>query len=303
LLDEARKNDLALVAAAATCGGFVFVGNSLDSLARFLDPATGVGGVFVSKVSAGKPLLFLSEDVMLSGEKALGGLYVSLYSAYYGTITQLSGLNLLKGMQPVPRFYQNPDNKQGYDYSENRIMGMEWSMGRSQLPYGILLDAGAYVRVIDGKIEAFGISPILLFDARNAQWVDFGQFHRPGKSNAVQSTAFIGATLHILRSGDVSLATDVRTDRSSMQRTIMLEQNYPNPFNPSTNITFDLPKTAFVTLKVYDLLGREVSSLVSKQLNAGHYSATWMAKVPSGVYLYRLQGGEFMETRKMILIR
>jgi len=309
-VDEARKNDLSLVTAAATCGGFVFVGNSLDSLARFLDPATGVGTVFASKVAAGKPLLFLSEDVMLSGEKALGGLYVSLYSAYYGTVTQLPGLNLLKGMQPVSRFYQNPDNKSAYDYSENRIMGMQWSMAKSRLPYGILMDAGAYVRITDGRIEAFGISqtstPVLLFDARIGQWVDFGQFHRPGKPNAVQSTAFIGAALHILRSGDISLATDVKQDRQSMPRSFKLEQNYPNPFNPTTNFGFRISEPGYVSLKVFDVLGREVASLVHELKGTGYYSVQWnAATLPSGIYFGRLTqafGSSIQsETNKLVL--
>ena len=320
LIDESHKNDPSSVTATAACGGFVFVGNSLDSLARFLDPTTSVGGVFASKVAAGKPLLFLSEDVMLSGEKALGGLYVSLYSAYYGTITQLPGLNLLKGMQPVPRFYQNLDNKSGYDYSENRIMGMQWSMAKSQLPYGILMDAGAYVRVTNGRIEAYGISqtstPVLLFDARNAQWIDFGQFHRPGKPNAVQSVAIIGAALQILRSGDVSLATDVRQDRQSMPHTFSLEQNYPNPFNPSTRFEFRVSSFSakggsasgggFVSLRIFDLLGREVATLVNDIRSAGVYTVHWDASsLPSGIYFARLDqgaGGSMQsETRKIVL--
>jgi cyanophycinase len=310
LVDESRKNDPSLVSAAATCGAYVFVGNSLDSLARFLNAATGVGNVFASKVAAGNPMLFLSEDVMLAGEKALGGLYVSLYSAYYGTITQLPGLNLLKGMQPVPRFYQDLDNRSGYDYSENRIMGMQWSMAKSQLPYGILIDAGAYVRVTNGRIEAFGISqtstPVLLFDARNAQWVDFGQFHRPGKPNAVQSTAFIGAALHVLRSGDFSVTTDVRNDRKPMPRSFMLEQNYPNPFNPTTNFEFRIANCELVTLKVFDVLGREVARVVNDVRSAGVYTVRWDASsLPSGVYFARLDhtAGGFVQsdTRKIVV--
>jgi len=259
-------------------------------------------------VVAGKPLLFLSEDVMLAGEKALGGLYVSLYSAYYGTITQLPGLNLLKGMQPVPRFYQNLNNKLGYDYSENRIMGMQWSMAKSQLPYGILIDAGAYVRVTNGKIEAFGISqtstPVLLFDARSARWVDFGQFHRPGKPNAVQSVAFIDAALHILRSGDVSVTTGVRLDDQSTPHAFMLEQNYPNPFNPSTSFEFQVSSFGFVGLRVFDVLGREVATLVDEMRPAGVYTVRWYASLlPSGVYFYRLTADGAIETRRMQLIK
>jgi len=317
LIDESRKNDALLALATASCGGFVFVGNSLDSLARFLDPATGVGSAVAFKVGSAKPILFLSEDVMLAGEKALGGLYTSPYSAYYGTLTQLPGLNLLKGMQPVPRFYQNPDNKSAYDYSENRIMGMQWSMAKSQLPYGILMDAGAYVRVTNGKVETFGISststPVLLFDARNTQWVDFPTFHRPGKPNAVQNAAIIGATLHVLRSGDTHVTTDVRQDRQSVPSAFMLEQNYPNPFNPSTNFEFRLPagragiaNCELVTLKVFDVLGREVCTLVNEMRPAGVYTVRWDASsLPSGVYFARLNqsaGGSMQsETRKIIL--
>jgi cyanophycinase len=309
-LDESRKNDPVLASATASCGGFVFVGNSLDSLARFLDPATGVGSVFASRVGVGKPMLFLSEDVMLAGEKAIGGLYSSLYSGYYGMLTQLPGLNLLKSMQPVARFYQNPDNKSGYDYSENRIMGMLWSMGKSQLAYGILMDAGAYVRITNGKIEVFGVSPtstsMLFLDARNAQWVDFPQFHRPGKPNAVQNAAIVGATLHFLRPGDVSAVTNVTQDHQSTPHTFKLEQNYPNPFNPTTNFGFRISDIGFVSLKIFDILGREVATLVNEVRLAGVYTVRWDASsLPSGVYFARLnqsaEGTMHSDIRKLVL--
>jgi hypothetical protein len=83
-----------------------------------------------------------------------------------------------------------------------------------------------------------------------------------------------------------------------------LDQNYPNPFNPSTTIQFSLPSQSFVTLKVFDALGREVSNLIAEEVPAGTYSRHWdAAALPSGVYLYRLQAGRYAETRKMILLR
>ncbi len=81
-----------------------------------------------------------------------------------------------------------------------------------------------------------------------------------------------------------------------------LSQNYPNPFNPSTIIQFALPKRSQVSLKVFDLLGREVVNLVSQDLGPGYYSVRWQAGVPSGTYIYRLQAGEFVESKKMILL-
>lgn len=82
-----------------------------------------------------------------------------------------------------------------------------------------------------------------------------------------------------------------------------LSQNYPNPFNPSTTIQFSLPKGSQVSLKVFDLLGKEVAMLVSQELGPGYFLVRWQADVPSGTYIYRLQAGEFVETKKMILLR
>jgi hypothetical protein len=83
-----------------------------------------------------------------------------------------------------------------------------------------------------------------------------------------------------------------------------LEQNYPNPFNPATTISFDIPAKSFVSLRVFDALGREVSALLGEELSPGTYSRQWNAvNVPSGIYFYRLQAGEFVETKKMILLR
>jgi hypothetical protein len=91
---------------------------------------------------------------------------------------------------------------------------------------------------------------------------------------------------------------------SVLPKEFQLDQNYPNPFNPSTSISFSVPSKSFVTLKVFDALGREVSTLVSEELTAGTYSRHWdAANVPSGVYFCRLQAGEYLETKKMVLLR
>jgi photosystem II stability/assembly factor-like uncharacterized protein len=83
-----------------------------------------------------------------------------------------------------------------------------------------------------------------------------------------------------------------------------LSQNYPNPFNPTTNIKFAIPKAAFVKLTVFDMLGREVETLVNENLNAGTYNADWNAsKFSSGVYFYKIQTGSFSEIKRMILVK
>lgn len=83
-----------------------------------------------------------------------------------------------------------------------------------------------------------------------------------------------------------------------------LSQNYPNPFNPVTTIKFGLPVSDFVKLEIFDVLGRNINTLVNEKLNAGIYTVEWNSQnKPSGIYFYRLSGSNFSETRKMILIK
>jgi len=85
----------------------------------------------------------------------------------------------------------------------------------------------------------------------------------------------------------------------------VLYNNYPNPFNPSTTIAFELPTTGKVTLKIFNILGEEISTLVSDRLSAGSYSYEWSRPdgIPSGVYFYRLEAAGYVRTRKMVLMR
>jgi len=88
-----------------------------------------------------------------------------------------------------------------------------------------------------------------------------------------------------------------------------LEQNYPNPFNPTTTIEFTLPHRANVEITVYNVLGQQVYNLVSQSLPAGTHSVEWDGRdksgntVSTGIYLYRLRADDFVETRKMVLVK
>jgi plastocyanin len=83
-----------------------------------------------------------------------------------------------------------------------------------------------------------------------------------------------------------------------------LSQNYPNPFNPSTVIKFSIPRSNFVSLKIYDLSGKEVKNLVNEQLPQGTFNYTLNASdLSSGIYFYKLNAGEFSEVKRMVLIK
>jgi len=113
----------------------------------------------------------------------------------------------------------------------------------------------------------------------------------------------LGSEMYI---DDLELSMDVVSDVEDQTQplTFQLEQNYPNPFNPSTRIKYQIAENDFVSLKVYDVLGNEVATLVNEEQTMGNYSATFNASsLSSGSYFYKLQTGSFVETKKMVLMK
>jgi len=108
----------------------------------------------------------------------------------------------------------------------------------------------------------------------------------------------------LVKLGPDPATTSVRNDEASIPVRFELSQNYPNPFNPSTKIWYSIPRSGFVTLRVYDMLGREIRTLVNRFQKANVYSVDFdAADLPSGLYFYKLQVGEFWQTRKMMVLR
>jgi len=103
--------------------------------------------------------------------------------------------------------------------------------------------------------------------------------------------------------------TGVLENVTSLPTVFALDQNYPNPFNPSTTIRFALPKDAQVSLKIYDVIGREVRTLVNERVSAGYQQVIWDgrnefgAQVASGMYIYRITAGDFISTKKMMMLK
>ena len=98
-------------------------------------------------------------------------------------------------------------------------------------------------------------------------------------------------------------------DGDNIPEVFALHQNYPNPFNPVTTLRYDLPENSYVNVTIYDMLGREIRTLVNTTQDADFKSVIWNATndygkpVSAGVYLYQIQAGEFVQTRKMVLLK
>jgi len=127
------------------------------------------------------------------------------------------------------------------------------------------------------------------YDNRQAEnWEASKYFGSPGRSNSMSNTA----------------AVQPENDVQSRLEKFSLSQNYPNPFNPTTHINFELVTAGVVKLKIYDLSGQEVATLINEYKNPGVYSEKWTAQgIASGIYLYQLETPEFSATKKLILIK
>jgi len=175
--------------------------------------------------------------------------------------------------------------------------GLTKEFVQSLVAYGNNLFAGTYQGYV------------FLSTNNGTNWSYVGHGLANGSRNYIYSLAISGNNIFagIMVSGVwrrplSEMITSVERTSSEIPTSFNLSQNYPNPFNPSTTISFSIPTSEFVTLKVYDVLGRELATLVNENLSAGNYSYNFDASnLTSGVYLYKLQAGKYSETKKMIL--
>ena len=165
-------------------------------------------------------------------------------------------------------------------------------------------EAAGYMRVrIDGRY--FNVATIFNSDNGGVDWNECFISER----GAINCVSFCNPNLAIAV-GDSGLVamyespTSFGVNNDNAVTNFILEQNYPNPFNPSTTISWQSPVGSKQTLKIYDVLGKEVAALVNDFKPAGKYETEFnAANLPSGIYFYQLKTGDFVETKKMILLR
>ena len=145
------------------------------------------------------------------------------------------------------------------------------------------------------------------------EWEKIGFVNGNGNSNSPKDYSFVDDKVstgkysyrlkQIDNDGQFEYSKTIEVDMNGVMK-YELTQNYPNPFNPTTSIQYAISSKQFVTLKVYNLLGKEVATLVNENKEAGNYMVNFDASIlPSGVYIYKLQAGDFVQTRKMTLVK
>ncbi|MBO6571526.1 MAG: T9SS type A sorting domain-containing protein [Balneola sp.] len=185
--------------------------------------------------------------------------------------------------------------------NENNIT-LNWSLNSETDLAGYLVYYGSESGVYDGVDANEGESPITIST--------FDEFELSGLPDGGSQYFFVvkafdlsGNLSEASNESSTTITTDI-FDEAETPEQYFIEQNYPNPFNPSTSITYKVPETANVTITLYDMLGRKLSTLVNERKTAGSYQITLdMSSYSSGIYLYRMQSGTFVKTRRLTLIK
>ena len=200
--------------------------------------------------------------------------------------------------------YPAPNHELLY-YKKDAIMGDTWTIPE---PYYPSFDR-VYKIEDTFVVNVFGEATTIKFMTIDSGLLFFEEYwtEKFGKL----SMSDFGGTLELLKGcvidgiayGDTSF-NPVSVEDEFFVKGYDLSQNFPNPFNPVTTISYVLPKSGLVTLKVFDILGKEVADLESEFKETGNYSVTFNAsELPSGIYFYTLTSGNFMATKKLILLR
>lgn len=155
--------------------------------------------------------------------------------------------------------------------------------------------AREWIKTFNGTADWYDLAHNVLVDADRNVFVT-------GVSSNEQ--VILGGDADIITIKYTQTPSGIQSISGDIPKDYFLSQNYPNPFNPTTNIKFELPKSAFTKLTVYNMLGEEVSVLVNKELQTGNYEVDWDASgFASGVYFYRLSANDYIITKKMMLIK
>lgn len=313
---------------SATC--FVIAGDSLNVLSYLNQSGNLVPDAFQISIQSGKSVFFFGNAGKISGEKYVGNTDSDVYASYRGKMTLNNGINLFGDLIFQPMLFDNSD------YYENRMSSVLWGMMRNRKRLGLYLNSSNYVKISSYENSISGIStiPYLIVDAREATKVDSSTYRASSSIGPRQAVAYDNIRFsltnypqikYLLEQGRFDFLTDVDEVKSETQPTeFILYQNYPNPFNPLTRIKYTLPNVSLslskddrgdvtlrqaqsdnqVTLKIYDILGRELTKLVDDYKPAGTYEIEIDGShLPSGIYFYRLSVGNFSETKSMVILK
>jgi hypothetical protein len=170
-----------------------------------------------------------------------------------------------------------------------------------------LIDPSMNVNIIGNfGVDSLSINPVFPY---GALWYDYFSGDTLNVTNVNEPILLEPGEFHIyttvkLPTPEGDIISDVDHIDNEVVEKYFLTQNYPNPFNPKTTINYQIPESGFVSIKIFDVLGNEIASLINEEKPVGTYQIEFKADgLPSGVYFYQLKAGDFFETKKMVLLK
>lgn len=305
----------------ATC--FIFAGDSLNLLSCLNQPVGLVNAAFYNSMAFRNPVFFFGNTGKIAGHIFIGNTDTDIYASYRGKMTISEGLFIFPELIFQPLIYDNSD------FYENRMSAVLWGIMRNRNRIGVYLNGNDRVKISAPEKSLSGVSslPYIIVDARATTKIDSSTYRAsssigprqvPAMNNLRFSLTNYPQIKYLLEEGKYDNITEVKDDISiTSPNEFILHQNYPNPFNPNTRISWQLPvsslpdgKAGHQTLKIFDVLGNEVAVLVDEYKPAGKYEIEFSTvetchgmSLPSGIYFYQLKAGNFIETKKMVILR
>lgn len=315
-LNNNLLNDPGIAQTLTDASNFIFAGDSLNVISLLKDTSTLAGQLFRNKVVVEKtPIFFFGKSGKVAGRYYTDNLYSDVYAAYRGRMTNNTGLDLFGDFIFEPMLFD------ASDYYENRMSSVLWGLMKNRKRFGIYLHGNAMsvFNANNKSVKGFGSLPPIYIDASQTTYVDSSTFVASGGVGPRQAVAMnnlrysittYDGKAYFIEQGKFDDETWVDIDHSGIPERFTLYQNYPNPFNSGTIIRFQLIVNSYVNLKIYDVLGNEVVSLIDNYKPAGIYEIEFNQQhikdnkpFPSGVYFYRLSAGDYSETKSMILLK
>ena len=258
------------------CSADVNRQQQVDATVSFILDAKSQGGVLD---------LQLNTPFMIFGDLNLVGFRQQLTTLVSGEIvnTQMFG-------NGAPPDWDNTELEDVIAQQTDKRTAYTWRNDFSSFPPG-RLDFQIYSNSAMNLEKSFVIQTEVMSPARLAQY-------------GLQQFDTRNASDHLPKVSDYSINKSTDVTNNDIPINFTLEQNYPNPFNPTTKIKYSIPEQSLITLKVYDMLGNEIATLVNEEKSVGNYEVEFNAEsLSSGIYFYKLQTGIFIQTKKMILIK
>ncbi len=290
----------------ATC--FLILGDSLNILAQLNDSSKICGSEFLEKIISHTPCFFFGNSGKLTGQNYIDNTDEEPYAAYYGELTNNIGFNIFGELIFQPLLLQNSS------YYENRTCALLYGLMRNRKWLGVFTNRTnrIFINYLTKSIKLNGTIPSILVDASNTTFIDSSTYISNSGSGCRQVVAMNNLRYSLSSENGIeyslitkkfNFTSSISTNKNKLQK-FFLFNNYPNPFNPVTTISFEIPLPGFVSLKVYNILGKEINTLINEELNKGFYKVHFDAQnLASGVYFYQLKYDDIVQTKSMLVLK